>query len=173
MDQQPTNDSAFRPDPVTGEPSAATVGLGTGAVGGGLAGATVGGAVAGPVGVMVGGVAGAVAGAYGGTRIADTIYPPEEEQYWGEHHGEEEWAEKDSTYDQYAAAYRTGYQAYQNYGDKPYEEIEPQLEREYSQSDANRVVSWSRARPALKAAWRRASGMAGTRKPGRGIRSGM
>ena len=149
------------------------VGFGTGAAGGGLAGAAVGGAVAGPVGLAVGAVAGAVAGAYGGTRIADAIYPPEEEQYWREHHAEEEWADKDSSYDQYVTAYRTGYQAYQKYGDKPYEEVEPELEREYLQSDANRVVSWSRAPPALKAAWRRASGMTGIRKPGRGIRTGM
>ncbi len=122
---------------------------------------------------MVGGVAGAVAGAYGGRQIADAIYPPEEEQYWREHHGEEEWAEKDSSYEQYAPAYRSGYEAFSKYPGKGYEEVEPEIEREYEQSDANRVVSWARARPALKAAWRRASGMAGTRPPGRGLRTGL
>ena len=124
--------------------------------------------------MAVGAVAGGVAGAYGGTRVAEAVYPPEEEQYWREHHAQEEWAEKDSSYDQYASVYRTGYEAFFKYPDTPYEEIEPQIEREYQQSDSNRVVSWSRARPALKAAWRRASGLTGTRKPpGRGIATGM
>ena len=179
-EQDPTNDPTLRrdgatgePTAATGEPTAATVGAGTGAAGGALAGAALGTAIAGPVGLGVGAVVGGVAGAYGGTRIATALYPAEEESYWREHHAEEPWAENGSTYDEYADAYRTGYNGYLKYPGKDYDEIEPELEKEYGQSDANRVVSWDRARPALKASWRRAAGLVSPRAPGRGLKTGI
>jgi len=60
-----------------------------------------------------------------------------------------------------------------NYAGRPYEQIETDLARDYEKNDANPAIPWDRARPAVKAAWSRVSGVHGPRASDRGIRSGL
>src|SRR3954467_12263848 len=105
-------------DPLTGAPGAHPVGVGVGATGGGAAGAAIGTAVAGPVGTAVGLVIGAVAGGMAGKGGAEAIDPTAEDAYWRENHSKQPFAKKDRTYDDYAPAYRTGYQGFGNHYQK-------------------------------------------------------
>ncbi|CAN5209256.1 hypothetical protein BH20VER2_BH20VER2_13350 [soil metagenome] len=174
MDEETTtNDPKKNPDPLTGAPGARQVATGVGAAGGGLTGAAVGAAVGGPVGAAVGAVIGGVAGGYAGKGVAEAIDPTVEDKYWREHHSEQEWADENSTYEQYEPAYRAGYEGLRKYPDREYEEVEPELQRDYEASEANQVVPWARARPALKASWRRVVGIYGPRDRARGMRGGI
>lgn len=161
------------PDPVTGEPGSHPIGAGVGAAGGGLTGAAVGAAVGGPLGAAVGAVVGGVAGGYSGKGVAEAINPTVEENYWRENHASQPWADQSSTYEHYAPAYRTGYEGVQKYVGRQYHEIEADLARDYDKNDANPAIPWDRARPAVRAAWHRVSGVTGPRDTDRGMRGGI
>jgi len=173
MDDQSKNDPKKNPDPLTGESGSHPIGTGVGAAGGGLTGAAVGAAMGGPVGAAVGAIVGGVAGAYSGKGVAEVVNPTVEDKYWRENHASQEWADADSSYEHYAPAYRTGYQGVMKYAGRPYEQIETDLARDYEKNDANPAIPWDRARPAVKAAWSRVSGVHGPRDSDRGIRSGL
>ena len=173
MDDKPTNDPKKNPDPLTGEPGSHPIGTGLGATGGGLAGAAVGAAMGGPVGAVVGAVVGGAAGAYSGRGVAEALNPTEEDNYWRDNHASQEWAAAGESYDQYAPAYRTGYEGVTKYAGKQYHEIEGDLARDYEKNDANPAIPWDRARPAVKAAWSRVSGEVGPRDTDRGMRGGI
>ena len=53
--------------------------------------------------------------------------PKQEEAYWREQHQKQSFAKPGQKYDDYAAAYRTGYEGFHKYPGKPYEEIEDDL----------------------------------------------
>lgn len=173
MNENTPDDSKKHPDPITGEPGSHPVGTGVGAAGGGLTGAAIGGVVGGPAGAAIGAVVGGVAGAYSGKGIAEAINPTEEEQYWRENHPRQEWAHPETPYEHYAPAYRTGYMGVKKYAGKHYHEIEVDLARDYEKNDANPAIPWDRARPAVKAAWDRLSGVTGPRDSDRGLRGGI
>ena len=163
-------DRDTNPDPLTGEPGSHPVGTGVGTAGGGLTGATVGAAIAGPLGAAVGAVVGGVAGAYSGRGVAEAVNPTAEETFWRENHASQEWATDGSAYDQYAPAYRTGYEGVMNYAGRDYEEVETDLALDYQKHDPGTALPCDRARPAVKAAWQRVSGTITPRDPDRGIR---
>jgi hypothetical protein len=104
-----------------------------------------------------------------GSQAAET----EEERYWREHHSAQPWADENSSFEHYAPAYRTGYEGVKKYAGKSYHEIELDLARDYEKNDAHPAVPWDLARPAVKAAWDRISGVRGPRDTDRGIRTGM
>ena len=173
MDDELKNDPKTNPDPITGEPGSHPAGTGVGAASGGVTGAAIGGAVGGPAGAAIGAVVGGVVGAYGGRGVAEAINPTQEEQYWRENHPSQPWANEEGKFEHYAPAYRTGYEGAQKYAGKPYHEIEADLARDYEKNDANLAIPWDRARPAVKAAWDRLSGVTGPRDSDRGMRGGL
>lgn len=141
-------------DPITGEPGAHPVGVGVGTAGGATAGAAVG-AIGGPVGAVVGAVVGGVAGGYIGKGAAEAINPTEEDAYWREHHDGQDWATEDTTYDDYAPAYRVGYEGRARYGANPWEERETDLEKDWEQTKGNSRLKWEQAKHATRAGWHR------------------
>ncbi len=160
------------PDPLTGEPGSHPVGTGVGTAGGGLTGAAVGAVIAGPIGAAVGAVVGGVAGAYSGRGVAEAVNPTAEgteESFWRENHALQEWA-TDAPYDQYAPAYRTGYEGAMKYAGRDYEQVETDLSLDYQKHDPNPDLPWDRARPAVRAAWQRVSGTIAPRDTDRGLR---
>jgi len=173
MDGNKKREAHENRDPLTGEPGSHPVGTGVGTAGGGVAGAAIGGAVGGPLGAAVGAVVGGVAGAYSGRGVAEAVNPTHEANYWREHHQAQEWADEDSSYEQYAPAYRTGYEGVTKYAGRPYHEIEADLARDYEKNDANPAIPWDRARPAVRAAWDRVSGVVAPRDADRGLRGGI
>lgn len=97
----------------------------------------------------------------------------EEEKYWREYHAKQPYAEKGRAYEDYAEAYRTGYEGFHKYPGKLYEEIESDLALDYERNKAESALPWDHARHAVKAAWAKLSHDIGPRDPDRGIRSGF
>jgi hypothetical protein len=154
LKRQLKKDKSRNPDPITGAPGSHPVGTGVGAaVGGAATGAAVG-TVAGPVGTAVGAAVGAVVGGLAGKGIAEKIDPTREDAYWRENHNRQTFA-KNRPYDEYAPAYRVGYEGYGKYGvaGKTFEESEAELRRRYEAQKA--TLAWQDARAASEAAWRK------------------
>ena len=152
LNQQQKNDKTRNPDPITGAPGSHPVGTGLGAaIGGAATGAAVG-TVAGPVGTIAGAAVGAIVGGLAGKGIAEKIDPTREDAYWRESHGRQAYA-KNRPYDDFAPAYRVGYEGYNQYGldGKTFEQSEADLRRNYEKNQNK--LAWSEARPASYAAW--------------------
>lgn len=142
-------------DPITGAPGAHPVGTGLGAAAGGAAAGAAVGSVAGPVGTAAGVVAGAIIGGLAGKGIAEKIDPTVEDAYWRENYRTREYVDQGADYDVYAPAYRTGYEGYGRYAGKRFEEVEPELQREYEAHRGTTGVAWDKAKHATRDAWHR------------------
>lgn len=136
------------------------------AVGGVAAGATTGalaGGVTGPVGAAVGAAVGAVAGAMIGRKSAD---PLAEDKYWRENHASRPYARQDLGWDHYQPAYRTGVESYNRNPDRSFDDVEPELGRDWDRARGSSSLEWEHARPAARDAWDRVSNAAERAIPG-------
>lgn len=133
----------------------------TGAVVGGVAGGVAGGAAAGaavggmtgPVGAAVGAAIGAVAGAVAGrAKAAD---PVAEDAYWRDNYSTRPYIRSGATYDDYAPAYRYGWDAQSRYAGRSYDEVEPELARDWGTARGNSSLEWEHAKHATRDAWHR------------------
>jgi hypothetical protein len=132
----------------------------TGAVVGGVAGGVAGGAAAGaavggmtgPVGAAVGAAIGAVAGAVAGRAKAD---PAVEDAYWRDNYSSRPYIRSGSTYDDYGPAYRYGWDAHSRYAGRSYDEVEPELARDWGSARGNSSLEWEHAKHATRDAWHR------------------
>ena len=111
--------------------------------------------MAGPVGTAVGAVVGAVAGGLAGKGTAEAIDPTAEDAYWRENYTSEPYHESGATFDDYAPAYRAGYEGRAVAGVRTFEEVERDLELKYNESKGSSRLRWDQARPAAHAAWHR------------------
>jgi hypothetical protein len=154
LNRELKHDKSRNPDPITGAPGSHPVGTGIGAALGGAASGAAVGTVAGPVGTAVGAAVGAIVGGLAGKGIAEKIDPTREDAYWRENHSRQVFA-KNRPYDDYAPAYRVGYEGYGEYGvaGKSFQESEAELRRRYEAQAAK--VAWEDARLASQAAWQR------------------
>lgn len=152
LNRQLKNDKSRNPDPITGAPGSHPVGTGVGAAIGGAAAGAAAGTVAGPVGTIAGAAIGAVVGGLAGKGVAEKIDPTREDAYWRENHGRQGYA-KNRPYDEFAPAYRVGYQGYSQHGTagRTFAESEAELRRDYEKQQAK--LAWEDARPASQAAW--------------------
>jgi hypothetical protein len=142
-------------DPITGEHGAHPVGTGAGAaVGGGLAGAAAGMA-AGPVGTVAGAVIGGVVGGLAGKEIAEQIDPTVEEHYWRNEYTFRDYYDPMIGYDEVGPAYQYGWESRAEYGERKWEEVEPDLAHEWPERCGKSTLDWGRARPATRDAWDR------------------
>ena len=132
------------------------VGSGVGAAAGAATGAAVGTAVGGPVGTLVGAAVGAVAGGLVGHGIAEGVNPTEEDAYWRENYRTRPYASANRSYEDYQPAYRYGWESRARYGNRKWDEVEPELGRNWN--DYNRGAArqtWDEAKLATKDAWHR------------------
>jgi len=155
-----------------------TTATGIGAVVGGVAGGVAGGAAAGaavggmtgPAGAAVGAAVGAVAGALAGRMTkAD---PEAEDTYWRDNYAGRPYVESGSTYDDYAPAYRYGVDAYSRYPGRSYDDVEPELSRDWSTARGRTSLEWERAKHATRDAWQRVSDSVERAIPGDSDRDG-
>ncbi len=145
-------------DPLTHEHGAHPVGTGLGAAMGGASAGAAAGAVGGPAGAVVGGVAGAVVGGLAGKAAAESVNPTAEDAHWREAYQHEPYYVGGCTYDHYRPAYELGWGAAGRYeGD--FESIETRLADDWRARHAANGLAWTDARPAVRAAWERASGV--------------
>jgi hypothetical protein len=142
-------------DPITGAPGAHPVGTGVGAASGGAAGAAIGTAVGGPIGAGIGIVAGAVIGGLAGKGAAEAIDPTVEDAYWRENYRNRPYVERNTQYDAYRPAYRTGYEGYGRLRGRRYEDVEPELRQDYERAAGTTGLAWDKARHAARDAWDR------------------
>ena len=143
-------------EPITGTPGAHPLGTGAGAASGGVAGAAIG-VAAGPIGVAVGAVAGGLAG----KRAAEAVNPAVEEAYWKAAYVREPYYSSGTSYDFYAAAYRTGWEGRARLEDRNFDEAEADLRDDYERATADNGPNWEDARIATRAAWDRIDQMRG------------
>lgn len=97
----------------------------------------------------------------------------DDEIFWQQQHPKQAYAEKMSSYEHYAPAYRTGSEAARKHAGKQFDEIEDDIALEYERNRAGSPLPWDQARPAVKAAWDRIGGVIAPRDTERGIRSGI
>lgn len=135
----------------------AGVGAAVGGVAGGVAGGAAAGAAAGgmtgPVGAVVGAAVGAAVGALAGRKVDPAV----EDAYWKDNYSSRPYVTAGSTYDEYAPAYRYGTDAYSKYPGRSFDEVEPDLSRDWATARGNSSLEWERAKHATRDAWQRVS----------------
>ena len=135
---------------------------GKGAVAGGVVGGVAGGAAAGalaggmtgPVGAAVGAAVGAVAGAVAGRMKAD---PKVEDAYWRDNYASRPYVTGGASYDEYSPAYRYGVDSYNRYPDRSFDDVEPELARDWGTARGSSSLQWEHAKHATRDAWHRVS----------------
>jgi hypothetical protein len=140
-------------DPITKETGSHPLGTGIGAAAGALGGAVVGGAVGGPVGATIGGAAGAVGGGLTGHETSEGVNPTIEDKYWREQFASRPYVRDDAKYDEYQPAYRYGWEAAVRYRDRRFDDVEPDLARDWESVRGNSRLEWNVARNAARDAW--------------------
>lgn len=128
------------------------LGAGTGAVAGAVTGAAVGSAV-GPVGTVVGAVAGGVVGAKAGDSIAEAVNPTDYEDHFKNTYRERPYFKSDREWNDYEPAYKYGYDTYGQYRGQRFEDVEPQLERNWASTRNDSRLEWNEAKGAVKDGW--------------------
>jgi hypothetical protein len=147
----------------------AVVGGAAGGVAGGAAAGAAAGGMTGPVGAAVGAAVGAVAGAVAGRMRAD---PAVENAYWRDNYSSRPYVSGGTTYDDYEPAYRYGIESYSKYPDLSFDEVEPDLERDWAKARGRSSLEWERAKHAARDAWHRLSNAAERAMPGDSDRDG-
>ncbi len=124
-------------------------------------GAAVGvmaGSLAGPIGAAFGGAVGAVMGALTGMEFPAETLPPEvsisaEESHWRTTYQAEPFYELGTSYEDYAPAYRLGFDQHLSHYRDGYQAAEPKLERLWNSVRGMSRLRWRTAREAVKAGW--------------------
>ena len=148
------DDEKAHPDPLTGDPGAHPVGVGVGAAGGAAAGAAIG-SIGGPVGAVVGAAVGGVAGGLAGKAVAEGVNPTVEDEYWRSHYQARPYVEPGFTYEDYRPAYRYGWESSSLYEGRRFDDVEPELERDWEEAKGSSRLTWDKAKSATKDAWHR------------------
>ena len=157
--------------PVATGVGAALGGVAGGVAGGAAAGAAVGG-MTGPVGAVVGAVAGAVAGAFAGRGVGEAVDPVAEDTYWRDNYSDRPYVTSGLTYDDYGPAYSYGVDAYSRNPDRSFDEVEPDLSRDWSAARGRSSLEWEQAKHASRDAWHRLSDRVERAIPGDSDRDG-
>jgi len=157
-------------DPITGAPGSHPVGTGVGAAGGAATGAAIG-AAGGPAGMLAGAAVGALVGGLAGKGVAEMIDPTVEEAYWRDNFDSRPYA-AGSTFDDYAPAYRYGWETYPQFAGVPFDEVEPQLRSQWAYRRGDSELDWDRAKFAAKDSWQRLSDTIERAVPGDSDRDG-
>lgn len=154
-----TNKTDANRDPLTGTPGAHPVGSGVGAAVGTALGAAAG-ALGGPAGMaagaaigaaVVGGVAGGLAGKAAGEKIDPTV----EDTYWSKSYATAPYVKKGEAYKMYQPAYKYGWESYPKHRGKTFDQVEAELSTDWAKSNSGSSLTWDKAKPATRDAWRR------------------
>jgi hypothetical protein len=135
---------------------AENVGEATGGFLGGVGGMALG-IAGGPVGAVIGAIAGAVGGWWAGKGVADAFTDKDYAAYRAHYAASPEYM-ADRTYDQVSAAYVAGHLAGRNpdYAGRTFDQIEPDLERSWSDDVARKHGAWPAVRRYARVAFDRA-----------------
>jgi hypothetical protein len=112
------------------------------------------GSLAGPVGLAAGAAIGGVAGGMAGGGAGELVNPAAEEGYWRTAYVSAPYYSAGRTFDDYAPAYRLGYDGWARYGG-PYDVSERRLASEWESVKGHSRLTWDEAKHASRAAWHR------------------
>jgi hypothetical protein len=92
-----------------------------------------------------------------GTTADRDFDPGVHDIYWREQHTREPYYRKDFTYDDYAPAYRTGYETAGRYlgQGRKFDDLEAELHANYERIKGKSRLAWQDAKEAARAAWHR------------------
>ncbi len=159
-------------DPISGAPGSHPVGTGLGAAAGGMAAGAAAGTVAGPVGTVVGAAIGAVAGGLAGKGIAEMADPTVEEAYWRETYSSRPYVTKGASFDDYGPAYMYGVENYSRFPGRSFDEVEPDLSRDWQRAKGKSSLTWENAKHATRDSWQCVSDTIERATPGDSDRDG-
>lgn len=159
-------------DPISGAPGSHPVGTGLGAAAGGMAAGAAAGSVAGPIGTVAGAAIGAVAGGLAGKGIAEMIDPTVEEAYWRETYTSRPYVTNGASFDDYGPAYMYGVDNYARYQGRSFDEVEPELSRDWQRAKGKSSLTWENAKHATRDSWQRVSDTVERATPGDSDRDG-
>ncbi len=129
-----------------------SIGEGTGAVAGAVTGAAVGSA-AGPVGTVIGAVVGGALGSKAGGGIAEAVNPTDYTKHFESTYQSAPYYAAGRDWNDYQPAYKYGYDTYGQYRGQRFEDVEPQLERDWNSTKANSRLGWNEAKGAVRDGW--------------------
>ena len=128
------------------------LGKGTGAAAGAVTGGAIGSA-AGPVGTVAGAVVGGVAGYAAGGAIAESVNPTEYDDHFRSSYSSAPYYSDRRTWNDYQPAYQYGYNTYGQYKGQRFEDVEPQLERDWNSARGKSSMAWNDAKGAVRDGW--------------------
>lgn len=131
-------------DPISGAPGSHPVGTGLGAAAGGLA----------------------------GKGIAEMIDPTVEEAYWRETYSSRPYVTNGASFDDYGPAYMYGVENYPRYSGRSFDEVEPELSRDWQRAKGKSSLTWDNAKHATRDSWQRVSDTIERATPGDSDRDG-
>ena len=96
-----------------------------------------------------------VTDASGGRAVAEAVDAVAEDAYWRNNYAKSDYVEKNRSYNDYRQAYKYGWESRARLGDKPYAEIEPELEKGWEKAKGDCKLGWTQAKRATSDAWHR------------------
>ncbi|MEO6708400.1 MAG: hypothetical protein ABIP42_02425 [Planctomycetota bacterium] len=111
--------------------------------------------MAGPIGTVAGAAAGAVLGGVAGRKLGEAVDPTVEDAHWKKAYSKESYYQTGMTFDDYAPAYRLGYEGRTRYVGRKFDDVQANLETDYNRTKASSKLSWDKAKHATRAAWTR------------------
>jgi hypothetical protein len=131
------------------------VGAAVGTVAGAAIGA-LGGPATAAAGAAVGAaIAGGLAGGLVGKAAGEKIDPTVEDAYWSKSYASSSYYSKGSDYKTYQPAYRYGWESYSRNQGKKFDDVEPELSRNWDKNRAGSSLTWDKAKLATRDAWHR------------------
>lgn len=161
---------ADREHPEAKRGAGAVVGAAAGGVAGGAAAGALAGGLTGPVGAVIGAAVGALAGVM--TRESPKVDTVVEDSFWRHNFATRPYVTSGSQYDQYQPAYRYGMDSYAADPQRDFDEVEPELGRDWHRARGTSSMEWDHARHASRDAWHRLKDGAERAIPGDSDRDG-
>lgn len=96
-----------------------------------------------------------VTGPTGGRAVAEAVDSAAEDAYWRNNYPKSDYAEENRSYKDYRPAYEYGWTSRARLGDRPYAEIEAELENGWDKAKGDCKLAWTQAKRATSDAWHR------------------
>ena len=87
--------------------------------------------------------------------MEESIDPTAEDAYWRENYSKRDYVEKGSPYDTYRPAYQYGWESRGRYAGRRFDDVEPDLQRNWPTSRGKSNLAWEQAKRATRDAWDR------------------
>ena len=96
-----------------------------------------------------------VAGGLTGEPATRSVDSTQEDAYWSQNYNAAPYVSKGEEYGAYQPAYRYGWESYEKNRGRQFEEVEPELSRDWEKSRGASLLGWDKAKPAAQDAWSR------------------